>query len=89
MIGEVGALGGGILPNLLGQSRQHTGSYAPGFICYAILALLVLAFMRIVSRQWTRTWVAAGGRAIASTPATSPSPLIGSISQPQEVAGEI
>jgi len=89
MIGEVGALGGGILPNLLGQSRQHTGSYAAGFICYAILALFVLAFMRIVSKQWTRTWVAEGGRAIALSPAISPSPLIGSVSQSQEVAAEI
>lgn len=64
MIGEIGALGGGILPNLLGQSKQHTGSYALGFIAYAALACLVLIVLRIVSRRWMKTWVGAGGRAL-------------------------
>jgi MFS transporter, NNP family, nitrate/nitrite transporter len=64
MIGEIGALGGGILPNLLGQSKQHTGSYRSGFLLYAILAVAVLAMMRVISRSWTQTWVGAGGRAI-------------------------
>jgi len=63
MIGEIGALGGGILPNLLGQSKQHTGSYSAGFIAYATLTLLVLILLRVVSRQWMKTWVGAGGRA--------------------------
>jgi NNP family nitrate/nitrite transporter-like MFS transporter len=67
MIGEIGALGGGILPNLLGQSKQRTGSYRSGFLLYAILAVAVLVVMRIVSRSWTKTWVARGGRAIDST----------------------
>ena len=63
MIGEIGALGGGILPNLLGQSKQHTGSYSSGFVIYAALATIVLLVLRIVSKQWTQTWVGAGGRA--------------------------
>lgn len=63
MIGEIGALGGSILPNLLGQSKQHTGSYATGFLIYTGLAVLVLVMLRIVARRWTRTWVGAGGRA--------------------------
>jgi hypothetical protein len=45
MIGEIGALGGGILPNLLGQAKQHTGSYGIGFIVYAALALSVLEML--------------------------------------------
>ena len=65
MIGEIGALGGGILPNLLGQSKQHTGSYAMGFVVYTTLALLVIIMMRLVARQWTRTWVGPGGRALS------------------------
>jgi len=65
MIGEIGALGGGILPNLLGQSKQHTGSYSTGFIAYAALACLVLILLRLVSRRWMKTWVGAGGRALA------------------------
>jgi NNP family nitrate/nitrite transporter-like MFS transporter len=82
MIGEIGALGGGILPNLLGQSKQHTGSYSLGFTVYAGLACLVLIMIRIVSKDWTRTWVGAGGRALsepipvaAFTAEEEPSPL--------------
>ncbi|QNI35166.1 NarK/NasA family nitrate transporter [Alloacidobacterium dinghuense] len=66
MIGEIGALGGSILPNLLGQSKQQTGSYAIGFTVYTALALLVLIMMRLVARRWTCTWVGAGGRALAT-----------------------
>lgn len=63
---EIGALGGSILPNLLGQSKQHTGSSASGFIVYTALALLILVMLRAASRQWTRASVGAGGRVLAS-----------------------
>ena len=66
MIGEIGALGGSILPLALSQSKQHTDSYRLGFIAYATLALLVLGVLRIVSRTWIRTWVGHGGRALVS-----------------------
>jgi MFS transporter, NNP family, nitrate/nitrite transporter len=73
MIGEIGALGGSILPLALSQSREHTGSYAVGFMAYCGLALAVLLMLRIVSRSWTRTWVGPGGRALATaTPAVEP-----------------
>jgi NNP family nitrate/nitrite transporter-like MFS transporter len=75
MIGEIGALGGGILPNVLGQSKQHTGSFAAGFAAYAVFALVVLVVLRVVSRKWTRTWVAAGGRAI-DAPALQSEPVV-------------
>jgi NNP family nitrate/nitrite transporter-like MFS transporter len=65
MIGEIGALGGGILPNLLGQSKQHTGSYSMGFTIYAAFAIVILIMLRVVSVGWTRTWVGAGGRALS------------------------
>ncbi len=67
MIGEIGALGGGILPNVLGYSKQHTGSFRSGWIAYAALAFAILIMMRIVARSWTKTWVGSGGRALAST----------------------
>lgn len=65
MVGEIGALGGGILPNVLGQSRQHTGSFGLGFACYAGFAAMVLVMLAIVARKWTKSWVGAGGRALA------------------------
>ena len=71
MIGEIGALGGGILPNLLGQSKQHTGSYRDGFLLYAVFAVGVLVVMRVVARTWTRSWIAPGGRAIGAAPTQS------------------
>jgi NNP family nitrate/nitrite transporter-like MFS transporter len=78
MIGEIGALGGGILPNLLGQSKQHTGSYRAGFLLYAVLAVGVLVAMRIVARSWTRSWTAPGGRAINAAPTHSAVATVGS-----------
>jgi NNP family nitrate/nitrite transporter-like MFS transporter len=78
MTGEMGTLGGGILPNLLGQSKQHTGSYRAGFVLYAALAAGVLIFMRIVARRWTRSWIAPGGRAIDAAPARTAVATVGS-----------
>lgn len=68
MIGEIGALGGSILPNLLGQSKQHTGSYATGFLIYAGIATFVFLVMQTFSRMWTKKWVSKGGRAILEIP---------------------
>jgi NNP family nitrate/nitrite transporter-like MFS transporter len=67
MIGEIGALGGSLLPNVMGYSKQHTGSFSSGWVIYAVIAIAVLGMMRIVSRKWTRTWVGPGGRVLASS----------------------
>jgi MFS transporter, NNP family, nitrate/nitrite transporter len=63
MIGEIGALGGGFLPNAMGQSKQLAGTYLWGFVAFAVLALLMLAVLRVVQIRWTRTWAEKGGRA--------------------------
>ena len=63
MIGEIGALGGGLVPSAMGLSRQYAGSYAWGFIFFACLALLMLVMLRVMQRRWTRTWAEKGGRA--------------------------
>jgi len=63
MIGEIGALGGGFIPNAMGQSKHLTGSYLWGFIAFAVLAALMLAMLRVVQIRWTRTWAEKGGRA--------------------------
>ncbi len=69
MIGEVGALGGGLVPSVMGLSRQVLGSYVWGFVLFAVLAALMLGVMRYMQIRWTRTWAEKGGRA-RSTPAT-------------------
>lgn len=72
MIGEVGALGGGFIPNAMGLSKQHFGTYLWGFVSFAALALLMLVMLRMVQIRWTRTWAEKGGRARpAAAPADS------------------
>jgi NNP family nitrate/nitrite transporter-like MFS transporter len=64
MIGEIGALGGSLLPNVLAQSKQHTGRYGLGFVAYGVFAAVILVMLRVVAKQWTKTWVGPGGRAL-------------------------
>jgi MFS transporter, NNP family, nitrate/nitrite transporter len=63
MIGEIGALGGGLVPSSMGVAKQYVGSYSWGFFLFAALALIVLAVMRVMQIRWTRTWAEKGGRA--------------------------
>lgn len=68
MIGEIGALGGGLVPNLMGLSKQYAGSYLWGFAGFALFAVVMLAVLRVMQRRWTRSWVGAGGRALPEHP---------------------
>ena len=63
MIGEIGALGGGLVPNAMGLSKQYTGTYMWGFITFAVLAIAMLGMLRVMQLRWTRTWAEKGGRA--------------------------
>ena len=63
MIGEIGALGGGFIPNAMGQSKQLLGTYLWGFVAFAALAAVMLVMLRTVQIRWTRTWAEKGGRA--------------------------
>ena len=63
MIGEIGALGGGLVPNVMGLSKQYAGTYLWGFLLFAMLALGALSMMRHLQSHWTRTWAEKGGRA--------------------------
>ncbi len=64
LIGEIGALAGGFLPNAMGIGRQWTGSFAPGFLGGTALSIASLFVLLKVSRRWTSTWVGAGGKAL-------------------------
>jgi MFS transporter, NNP family, nitrate/nitrite transporter len=69
MIGEIGALGGGLVPNAMGLSKQYLGSFSGGFVLFAVLAAVMLGVMRMMQIRWTRTWAEKGGRARVVAPA--------------------
>lgn len=75
LIGEIGALAGGFLPNAMGISKQYTGSFSLGFLSGAILSLAVLIALALVMRTWTTTWVGEGGRALTAPPRPVKVPL--------------
>ena len=66
MIGEIGALGGGLVPNAMGMSKQYSGSYLYGFIFFALCSVAMLLLLRFMQIRWTRTWAEKGGRARTS-----------------------
>jgi NNP family nitrate/nitrite transporter-like MFS transporter len=68
MIGEIGALGGAILPNAMGLSKQWTGSFGSGFLMYAALSAAVLGGLAIWQRGWTKSWVGPWGRVAEAAP---------------------
>ena len=63
MIGELGALGGGLVPGAMGLARQYLGTYAWGFAFFAAFSLVTLVLLRALQADWTSSWVGAGGRA--------------------------
>ena len=63
IVGAAGGLGGFFLPNLLGVLRQLTGSFAGGFLIFALIGLGCAAALVYVSRSWEGAFVAPGGLA--------------------------
>ena len=56
LVGMAGGIGGFYLAASLGVARQLTGSYAPGFLVFAALALLALVALRHVAPGWRAHW---------------------------------
>ena len=59
VVGAVGGLGGFVLPMTLGQFKQHTGSYAAGFLVLGATALLAFALLHALmsrSERWRTSW---------------------------------
>ena len=59
VVGAIGGLGGFMLPTMLGQFKQHTGSFEAGFAVLGIVALLALALLRWLmarSESWKTSW---------------------------------
>ena len=61
LVGMAGGVGGFYLASSLGIARQLTGSYQPGFLIFAGLALIALAGLGLVKARWRSSWGAAEG----------------------------
>ncbi|MEG8038862.1 nitrate/nitrite transporter [Sphingomonas sp. LR60] len=61
LVGMAGGIGGFYLASSLGLAKQWTGSFAPGFLIFAALALVALGGLTLVKATWRRTWGAAAG----------------------------
>src|SRR3546814_11268964 len=54
-----GGIGGFYLASSLGLSKEATGSYQPGFLIFAGLALIALGGLSAIKKRWRMTWGAA------------------------------
>jgi NNP family nitrate/nitrite transporter-like MFS transporter len=68
IVGAAGGLGGFFLPMVLGGLRQLTGSFAGGFLAFAVLGCFGCAVgLLLVSRRWQGSFVGHGGLAAGVT----------------------
>lgn len=61
LVGAAGGIGGYYLNFALGHLKDMTGTYASGFLAFALIAALALIVLRAVAPVWTRSWLGAGG----------------------------
>jgi len=69
VVGAVGGLGGFMLPTMLGQFKQRSGSYSAGFVVLGLVALVALVLVRALmarSEQWRSSWRGVAGVAQAA-----------------------
>src|SRR5262249_25709483 len=65
IVGAAGGVGGFFLPNLLGSLKQVTGTFAGGFLIFALVGFGCAGCLLYVSRAWEGVFVSRGGRAAA------------------------
>ncbi len=66
IVGAAGGLGGFILPSLLGGLKQLSGTFAGGFLVFALIGFACAFALVRVSRVWQGAFVARGGLAATS-----------------------
>jgi len=57
LVGEIGALGGGLVPYAMGRSNEWAGSYSPGFIGLAVVAVAGGLILLRVGPAWIASWM--------------------------------
>jgi len=65
IVGAAGGIGGFYLPNVLGVLRAATGTFAAGFIAFAVLAFAGALLITLTGRVWSRTFLTARKTAFA------------------------
>ena len=63
IVGAAGGVGGFFLPNVLGLLKQFSGSFASGFLIFALVGLGCAVVLLYASRSWEGVFVAPGGLA--------------------------
>ncbi|MBM4001231.1 MAG: NarK/NasA family nitrate transporter [Planctomycetes bacterium] len=64
LVGEIGGLAGGFLPNAMGLGSKYTSyGYMPGFLAGTALSICILITLSLVMKKWTSTWVGEWGKA--------------------------
>ena len=61
LVGAAGGVGGFFLAKTLGWSQEWSGSFAPGFFLFSLLAVVGLIGMVRVKTRWRTTWGAVSG----------------------------
>ena len=56
LVGCGGGLGGFLLANMMGLSKQHFGSYLTGLLVFASLCIFALIGLKLVKTRWRTTW---------------------------------
>src|SRR5204862_4926202 len=56
LVGCGGGIGGFWLASSLGFAKQHTGSYAMGFLIFAGLCVMAIVGLTMVKTRWRTTW---------------------------------
>ena len=56
IVGAAGGIGGFFLPNILGILRDWTGTYASGFIVFAMITLMAVGLLAFAQASWRKEW---------------------------------
>jgi NNP family nitrate/nitrite transporter-like MFS transporter len=59
LVGMAGGIGGFYLSSSLGFAKQLSGTYQPGFLIFAGLAVLAFVALAAIKGRWRSTWTAA------------------------------
>ena len=66
VVGAAGGVGGFFLPTVLVGLKQATGTFAGGFLLFALAGLGSAALLQLVSRGWEGVFVGRGGKATSA-----------------------